>query len=176
MFTLSVTVFAAGTLALLVETVRVKLPTGAPFGPPLLALLLPFPLPLPPPLLLPQPKPKRPTARKQNVAKEVFQPLRLRKGSSTPVRAKVEVTAHKPLSPILLASLPPVFTVRVTFDGCTPSGVICAWLKLQLTCAGRVPQENCTVCEKPPSGKTLRVAVPVCPSSMVRADGAPWTV
>jgi hypothetical protein len=88
MFTLRVTVFAVATLALLAETVRVKLPTGAPFGPPL-ALLLPLPLPL----LAPQPKRKRPTARKQNAAKEVSQPLRLRKGSSTPARAKVEVTA-----------------------------------------------------------------------------------
>ena len=164
MFTLNVTVFAAETLALRVETVIVKLPTGAPVG-------LPLVLPLP----LPQPDPQRATAIRQNAARDSFHPFRLPNGSRIPARANVEVTAHKLFFPEFFANVPLVFRVSVTFDGCTPSGVTCAGLKLHVTFVGRVPQVNCTACEKPPSGNTLSVAVPVCPSLMVSAAGAPCT-
>jgi hypothetical protein len=63
------------------------------------------------------------------------------KGSSTPAKAKVEVAAHKRLSPPRLATALPVFIASMIVAGCTPSGVTVAGTKLQLTFAGKAPQD-----------------------------------
>ena len=127
-------------------------------------------------VMLPPPQPTAVNSTIRAIAAKVtLMRRRLPNGSSnTPPRTAVEPIAQKPLFPRWLASAPVVFTVNVTVDGFTPSGVTVDGLKLQLTFAGRVPQENCRACENPPSGMTFSVAVPDCPLWMVMFAGSAW--
>ena len=64
-----------------------------------------------------------------------------------------------------------VETVRVV-DAAAPNGVTFGGLKLHDAPAGKPEQANETADEKPFSGDTDTVAVPFCPCSMVKEDGA----
>ena len=107
-------------------TLSVKVPVAAPLEPP-----------------LEQPPTYSPTHISPSPAAIPFnrRPLRHPNGNSTPTKPKVEIPAHVPLPPMRLATAPPVLIANMIVAGCTPSGVAFAGLKLQLTFAGKVPQE-----------------------------------
>jgi hypothetical protein len=99
----------------------------------------------PPEVALPleQPPMQSPTKIKPSAATVLCTRRRLRqpKGSSIPAKPIVEVAAHKRLSPTRPATALLVLMANVIVAGCTPSGVTVCGVKLQLTFAGKVPQD-----------------------------------